>query len=100
MGPAELLDYDRRKLQGVVLEEGSSVSHVAIVARALSIPVIGGVEGVIARVEPGDMIVVDGDHAQLLARPATVLINAFPMGRAAVREEWCEDVSVWGGTYS
>lgn len=82
MGPAELLDYDRRKLQGVVLEEGSSVSHVAIVARALSIPVIGGVDGVIARVEPGDMIVVDGDHAQVFVRPAPDVINAFQQSLA------------------
>lgn len=77
MGPAELLDYDRRKLQGVILEEGSSVSHVAIVARALSIPVIGGVEGVIAKVEPGDTVVVDGDHAQVFVRPAPDVVSAF-----------------------
>jgi phosphotransferase system enzyme I (PtsP) len=57
MGPAELLDYDRRRLQALVLEEGSSVSHVAIVARALGIPVLGGVGGAIARVEPGDQVV-------------------------------------------
>lgn len=80
MGPAELLDYDRRKLQGVVLEEGSSVSHVAIVARALSIPVIGGVEGVIAKVEPGDTVVVDGDHAQVFVRPAPDVVSAFHQG--------------------
>lgn len=77
MGPAELLDYDRRKLQGVVLEEGSSVSHVAIVARALSIPVLGGVAGVIAKVEPGDTVVVDGDHAQVFVRPVADVVNAF-----------------------
>ena len=41
MGPAELLDYDRTRLRGVVLEEGSALSHVAIVARALDIPVVG-----------------------------------------------------------
>src|SRR3546814_10477552 len=50
--------------------------------RALSIPVIGGVEGVIARVEPGDMIVVDGDHAQLFVRPAPDVINAFQQSLA------------------
>ena len=35
MGPAELLDYDRKKLRGVVLEEGTATAHVSIVARAL-----------------------------------------------------------------
>jgi phosphotransferase system enzyme I (PtsP) len=37
MGPAELLDYDRQRLRGLVLEEGGAASHVAIVARALGI---------------------------------------------------------------
>jgi len=40
MGPAELLDYDRRRRKGLVLEEGSPTAHVAIVARALDIPVV------------------------------------------------------------
>src|SRR5262249_36100411 len=35
MGPAALLDYDRKKLRGLVLEEGTPTSHVAIVARPL-----------------------------------------------------------------
>src|SRR5262252_3000498 len=35
MGPAALLDYDRKRLRGLVLEEGGPTSHVSIVARAL-----------------------------------------------------------------
>ncbi len=49
MGPTELLDYDRRKLRGLVLEEGSPTMHVAIVARALDIPVIGRVKDALAK---------------------------------------------------
>ncbi len=41
MGPAALLDYDRKRLRGLVLEEGGPTSHVAIVARALGIPAVG-----------------------------------------------------------
>jgi phosphotransferase system enzyme I (PtsP) len=70
MGPAELLDYDRARLRGLVLEEGSAMSHVAIVARALDIPAVGRAPAVLSRVEPGDTIVVDGDSAQVLVRPA------------------------------
>src|SRR3546814_3648239 len=39
LGPAELLEYDRRRLKGVVLEEGSLTAHVIIVARAMGVPV-------------------------------------------------------------
>src|SRR6476661_3382108 len=41
MAPAALLDYDRSKLRGLILEEGGPTSHIAIVARALGIPAIG-----------------------------------------------------------
>jgi phosphotransferase system enzyme I (PtsP) len=75
MGPAELLDYDRARLRGLVLEEGSALSHVAIVARALDIPVVGRAADVLSRIEPGDPIVVDGDHAQVLVRPAEDILQ-------------------------
>ncbi len=76
MGPAELLDYDRARLRGLVLEEGSALSHVAIVARALDIPVVGRAPDVLSRVEPGDPIVVDGDNAQVLVRPAEDILQS------------------------
>ena len=77
MGPAELLDYDRTRLKGVVLEEGSALSHVAIVARALDIPVVGRAPGVLSRIEPGDPIVVDGDSAQVMVRPADDILQSI-----------------------
>jgi phosphotransferase system, enzyme I, PtsP len=70
MGPAELLDYARRRIVGLVLEEGSPTAHVAIVARALDIPVLGRVEDATSRIESGDIVIVDGDHAQILIRPS------------------------------
>ena len=74
MGPAELLDYDRKRLKGLVLEEGSPTSHVAIVARALDIPVIGRVKDGLVKVEAGDLVVVDGDEAQVMLRPGEDVI--------------------------
>jgi phosphotransferase system enzyme I (PtsP) len=70
MGPAELLDYAHRRVRGLVLEEGSPTAHVAIVARAFDIPVVGRVEDATSRTESGDLIVVDGDHGQVLIRPS------------------------------
>jgi phosphotransferase system, enzyme I, PtsP len=70
MGPAELMDYAHRRIAGLVLEEGSPTSHVAIVARALDIPVVGRVDDAASRIEAGDIVVVDADHAQVLIRPS------------------------------
>ncbi|HXS40537.1 MAG TPA: phosphoenolpyruvate--protein phosphotransferase [Stellaceae bacterium] len=70
MGPAELLDYDRRRLKGLVLEESSPNAHVAVVARALDIPVVGRVKDVLNRVDANDAVVVDGDEAAVVLRPS------------------------------
>jgi phosphotransferase system, enzyme I, PtsP len=77
MGPAELLDYDRRGLKGLVLEEGSPTAHVAIVARALDIPVVGRVKDILSKVEPGDLIVADGDNAHVFIRPGDDIQQAI-----------------------
>lgn len=77
MGPAELLDYDRGKLRGLVLEEGSPTSHVAIVARALDIPLIGRVADAIEQVEPGDWVIADGDTADVHLRPTQEVREAY-----------------------
>jgi phosphotransferase system, enzyme I, PtsP len=70
MGPAELMDYDRKRLRALILEEGSPTAHVAVVARALDIPVVGRVKSALAQIDPGDQVVVDGDNAQVLVRPS------------------------------
>jgi phosphotransferase system, enzyme I, PtsP len=89
MGPAELLDYAHRRIMGLVLEEGSPTSHVAIVARAFDMPVVGRVAGATDRIETGDLVIVDGDRARILIRPsedvrqsATAAIEARTRRRA------------------
>ena len=69
MGPADLLDYDRDRLRGLVLEEAGPTSHVAIVAKALDIPTVGQIEDVVALAESGDPIIVDGETGEVHLRP-------------------------------
>ncbi len=77
MGPAELLDYDRTKLRGLVLEDGSSQSHVAIVAKALGIAAVGQAMGVVDRVNAGDAIIVDAVGGEVHLRPGPEVIAAY-----------------------
>lgn len=77
MGPAELLDYDKDRLRGLILEEGSSNAHVAIVARALGIPTIGRASGVLDRVEQNDAVILDGDTGEVYVRPSPEVIEAY-----------------------
>ncbi|KAF0125837.1 MAG: phosphotransferase system enzyme I PtsP [Xanthobacteraceae bacterium] len=77
MGPAALLDYDRTRLRGLVLEEGGATSHVAIVARALGIPTVGQAENVTSLADPGDAIIIDGATGEVHLRPTSDVENAY-----------------------
>ena len=77
MGAAELLDYPRENVRGLVLEDGAVTSHVVIVARAMGISVVGQAAGVVALAENGDAIIVDGDDAKVHLRPMADLQRAY-----------------------
>ncbi len=86
LGPAELLEYDRRRLKGVVLEEGSLTAHVVIVARAMGIPVLGRVARVRSKVSEGDEVLVDADKGTVTLRPSGPLLEAFDARFAKSKE--------------
>ena len=77
MGPAELLDYDKDKIKGIVLEEGSPTMHVVIIAKSLNIPVIGGIRGIENMVLKGDMLALDGDNGFVYINPVDDILNDF-----------------------
>lgn len=77
LGPAELLEYDRRRLKGVVLEEGSLTAHVTIVARAMGIPVIGRVKDVRRMIGDGDTVLIDSGESAVFVRPTAAIEEAF-----------------------
>jgi phosphotransferase system enzyme I (PtsP) len=77
MGAAELLDYDRTRLRGLVLEEGAATSHVAIVARALAIATVGQAQNVVSLAENGDAIIVDGETGLVHLRPPADVEGAY-----------------------
>jgi phosphotransferase system enzyme I (PtsP) len=86
LGPAELLEYDKRRLKGVILEEGSLTAHVVIVARAMGIPVLGRVRGLRGAVRDGDALLLDADQGNATVRAAPPMIEAFEARFAKSKE--------------
>jgi phosphotransferase system enzyme I (PtsP) len=86
LGPAELLEYDRRRLKAVLLEEGSLTAHMTIVARAMGVPVVGRLTDIRHSVEEGEQILVDGDNGSVIVRPGKVLLSGFEH-RLATRQK-------------
>ena len=77
MGPAALLEYDRARLRGLVLEDGGASSHVAIVARSLGIPCVGEVTNITDLVAEGDAIILDGGTGEVQVRPLANIEAAY-----------------------
>jgi len=77
LGPAELLEYDRRRLKGVILEEGSLTAHVTIVARAMGVPVLGRVRNVRRAIAEGDYLLMDVNEPVAFVRPTPSIEEAF-----------------------
>ncbi|MFZ5747056.1 MAG: phosphoenolpyruvate--protein phosphotransferase [Pseudomonadota bacterium] len=77
LGPAELLEYDRRRLKGVVLEEGSLTAHVTIVARAMGVPMLGRARDIRRQIAEGDKLLLDVNEESLTIRPTAAMEEAF-----------------------
>ncbi|ONF96637.1 phosphoenolpyruvate--protein phosphotransferase [Sphingomonas jeddahensis] len=86
LGPAELLEYDRRRLKGVILEEGSLTAHVTIVARAMGVPVLGRVREVRRQITEGDLLLLDVNEGSVVVRPSTAMEEAFD-AKLALRQK-------------
>lgn len=86
LGPAELLEYAKTGLKGILMEEAAASSHAAIVARALGIPAIGSIEGLTTLIEQGDYVIVDAEQGQAHIRPDDAVYDAYK-SRVALRSE-------------
>jgi phosphotransferase system enzyme I (PtsP) len=86
LGPADLLEYPRDRIRGLLMEEGSAASHAAIVARALQIPCVGRLQGVRDRLSEGDLVIVDGETGEAHLRPRPDMLDSV-RSRMAVRSQ-------------
>jgi phosphoenolpyruvate-protein phosphotransferase (PTS system enzyme I) len=77
--PSQALTFDRHLVAGIVTETGGATGHAAILARALGIPAVSGLRGLLREVHTGDLLAVDG-------REGHVYVNPGPEVEAAYRK--------------
>lgn len=88
LGPAELLDYDHKRIRGLILEEGSTTAHTAVIARAMDIPAIGKAEKAATLIQAGDMVILDAEGGNVYVRPNDQVQQAMDMRiRALAKRE-------------
>ena len=67
--PSDIALLDLDKLRGIILEEGSSVSHVAIITKAMGIPAIIKIPGISSLLRAHDTVIVDAIKGKVIINP-------------------------------
>jgi phosphotransferase system enzyme I (PtsP) len=96
LGPAALLDWHARGIAGVAIEEASPSGHAAILARALDIPALGGLRGMLDSAEHGDDAVIDADEGQFILRPESEVRRTYFLAQEARSAKQAE-LATWRG---
>jgi len=77
LSPAETMQIDRSKILGFLTDKGGRTSHTAILARALDIPAIVGLENITALVTDRMQIIIDGSSGVAVLNPAAETIREY-----------------------
>lgn len=77
LGPSELVALTERGTLGVVLTGGSTMSHIAILARSLHLPLVVAAREAFAGIDNGDLLLVDGASGQTIVHPGTEDLAAW-----------------------
>ncbi|WP_207883500.1 phosphoenolpyruvate--protein phosphotransferase [Pseudomonas sp. 30_B] len=70
VGPSDVARLDRERVAGILTARGGATSHSAIIARALGIPALVGAGAAVLALEPGTILLLDGDHGELRVSPS------------------------------
>ncbi len=67
--PGEMVHISKDKVLGIVTEAGSKTSHTAILAKAMGIPAIVGVAGLLEKLNDSDTVILDEVEGKILINP-------------------------------
>ncbi len=75
--PSETAKLDPKRIQGIVTERGGVTSHAAILARSLGIPAVMGVPGICRKLQPGTVLIIDGDSGSVFVNPQKEILKEY-----------------------
>ena len=82
--PSLTVRMDPERVLGIATEDGTRMSHWAILARSMGIPAAVGVGGLADDVETGDRLIVDGRRGRVLVRPDERDVELFERRRQSI----------------
>jgi phosphotransferase system enzyme I (PtsI) len=85
--PADTALMDPKRIAGFAAVLGGSESHTAIMARALELPAVLGVAGLLSEVENGDIVVIDGTSGTVVLNPKRDTVARYETRQASFERE-------------
>lgn len=75
--PSQTGRMDKTKIKGIIAEKGGYTSHAAIMARAMEIPAVLGMENILNEVSPDDYLIIDGESGEVFINPSPAEIEKY-----------------------
>ncbi len=75
--PSQTAGFDRSRILGFATDLGGMTSHTAIIAKALEIPAVVGCQTLLAAVQDGDQVILDGDRGVIIIHPDAATIAQY-----------------------
>jgi phosphoenolpyruvate-protein phosphotransferase (PTS system enzyme I) len=75
--PSDTAALGRENVLGFLMEEGGNTSHVAILARSIGVPAVVGLRGLLADLEPGCTLAIDGSQGLFILDPDQDTLRRF-----------------------
>jgi phosphotransferase system enzyme I (PtsI) len=77
LSPADITQLGRAGVSGFFTEGGGKTSHAALVARALGLPLVAGVQDFIKHIRTGMTVIVDGGRGEVILEPDSGIQERF-----------------------
>ena len=88
LAPSQTAGLDRALVVGFATEQGSATAHTAILARALGLPAVVGIAGLVDAVQDGDLVLLDGEQGTIMIDPPEEAVAAVrPLAQAEADPE-------------
>jgi phosphotransferase system enzyme I (PtsI) len=87
VAPSELAQLQAQGVVAIVTAQGSALSHSAILARSLHLPLVVGAAHVLQKINDGDALIVDGDSGRIIVEPDADDLRAYQAHRREAAKE-------------
>ena len=85
--PSMTASITPQKVKAIVTEVGGITSHCAIIARNMQIPAVLSVDNALEHIKDGDILIVDGQNANVIVNPDESLIKKYQLKLEAFNKE-------------